>query len=66
MEFLFLFHRVHSIPIPEVHKNSRFKMLHLNHCKASPCVFNFSFLLFDHSFVTGVLTKAKHGGSSKI
>ena len=31
-----------------------------NHCKASPCVFNFSFLLFDHSFVTGVL----HGGST--
>ena len=22
-----------------------------NHCKDSPCVFNFSFLLFDHSFV---------------
>ena len=34
--------------------------LHLNHRKASPCVFNFSFLSFDHPFVTGVL----HGGST--
>ena len=31
-----------------------------NHCKDSPCVFNFSFLSFDHSFITGVL----HGGST--
>lgn len=31
-----------------------------NHCKSSPCVFNFSFLSFDHSFITGVL----HGGST--
>ena len=30
-----------------------------NHCKSSPCVFNFSFLSFDHSFITRVL----HGGS---
>ena len=34
--------------------------LHLNHCKVSPCVFNFSFLSCDHLFVTGVL----HGGST--
>ena len=25
--------------------------IHLNHCKDSPCVSNFSFLSFDHSFV---------------
>ena len=31
-----------------------------NHCKSSPCVFNFSFISIDHSFVTGVL----HGGST--
>ena len=31
-----------------------------NHCKDSPCVFNFSFLSFDHSFITGVL----HEGST--
>ena len=36
--------------------------LHLNHYKVSPCVFNFSFLLFDHPFITGV----PHGGSSRI
>ena len=32
--------------------------IHLNHCKDSPCVFNFSFFL--SSFITGVL----HGGST--
>src|SRR3954463_6114262 len=32
--------------------------LHLNHCKASPCVLNFSF--FYHPFFTGVL----RGGST--
>ena len=35
--------------------------IHLNHRKASPCVFNFSFLLFDHPFITGVL----HGSSTR-
>ena len=34
--------------------------LHLNHCKASPCVFIYPFFQFDHSFVNGVL----HGGST--
>ena len=28
--------------------------IHLNRYKDSPCVFNFSFLSFDHPFVTGV------------
>ena len=40
--------------------------LHLNHCKASPCVSNFSFFLSSFDFITGVLTKAQHGGSSRI
>ena len=34
--------------------------LHLNHCKTSPCSFNFSFISFYHPFITGVL----HGGST--
>ena len=38
---------------PQSSKLSQFSRLEdpSNHCKSSPCVFNFSFLSFDHSFV---------------
>ena len=41
--------------------------LHLNHCKASPCVFNYPFFPFDHSFVLPeFFMKVLHDGSSRI
>ena len=52
----FLVQVLHTFPRATSSLNYIVAKLHLNHCKASPCVFNFSSLY--HPFITGVL----HGG----
>ena len=59
----FLVQVLHTFPGVPRSLNYITMKIHLNHCKDSSCSFNFSFY---HPFITGVLMKALHGGSSNI
>ena len=40
--------------------------LHLNHCKVSPCIFNFSFFRLIILLLSEFFMEDQHGGSSRI